>query len=41
MVKKIKLTDLLCGPYWGCAARKGPFLNPISVAKGLILAEPP
>ena len=26
---------LLCGPYWGYAARKGPFLSPISVAKGL------
>ena len=25
----------------GCAARKGPFLSPISVAKGLFLAEAP
>ena len=30
----------LCG-HWGCAAHKGPFLSPISIAKGLILAGAP
>ena len=30
---------LLCGPY--CAARKGPFLSPISVTKGLFFARIP
>ena len=32
---------LLCGPYWGCAAHKGPFLSPISAAMGLFLARFP
>ena len=26
---------LLCGPYWGCAAPKGHFLSPDSLAKGV------
>ena len=25
------------GPYWGCAARKGPFLRPISVGWGSVV----
>ena len=33
--------QLSCGPYLGCAARKGPFLSPISVAKSLFLARYP
>ena len=32
---------LFCGPYWGCAARKGPFFSPISVANGLFLTRFP
>ena len=32
---------LLCGPYWGCAAPKGHFLSPDSLAKGVFLANIP
>ena len=32
---------LLCGPYWGCAALKGHFLSPDSLAKGVFLAKIP
>ena len=33
------ILHLLCGPYWGCATRKGPLFSPISTAKGLFLAR--
>ena len=32
---------LLCGPYWGCAAPKGHFLIPDTLAKGVFLAKIP
>ena len=32
---------LVCGPYWGCAAPKGHFLSPDSLAKGEFLAKIP
>ena len=32
---------VLCGPYWGCAAPKGHFLSPDSLAKGVFLAQIP
>ena len=34
-------TLLLCGPYWVCAAPKGHFLSPDSLAKGVFLAKIP
>ena len=35
------LALVMCGPYWGCAAPKGHFWSPGSLAKGEFLAKIP
>ena len=35
------LSLLKCGPYWGCAAPKGHFLSPDSLAKGIFFFRSP